>query len=118
MSDEESSVDTPWGKIKGLSAIVVVLLAAALAGAGYLLFDRTQNDRALFHEQHQDQQERSTTEHKAIVDSVGALRDATADIGAVLEEQNYIILMDEEERKQAKKKLRMPRSLREKMGSE
>ena len=96
-------------KISGKETIYLMIVVAALAGAGYLLTQmitgvtqtmEKKSDR--IDEQHEVQ----TKEHEATTETMREMVD-------VLNEQNYIITRDEKERKRLN--LQMPSSLRQKL---
>jgi len=100
MSDDEEVKATIFGhtiQAKGLNGIIAAILAIALFAVGYLLWESS----------HQIAKD-SGNEHEAIGNSIEG-------VGSLLEEQNYIILLDEAERKELKRKLRQPPSLRNKL---
>jgi hypothetical protein len=91
-------------KVKGLGALVVVILALALGGLIWMLLARTE-------EEHQHQSSQQTQEHRGIVDALGKIGNANESIGEKIDEQNYIILLDDKERRAIKDKLQRPPSL-------
>ena len=100
--------------VKGVNMLVVVLLAVALAGAGFLLWEQMSMTTEIHHEQ----TIRQTTEHNGIAESLKGMQKANESIGELIDEQNYIILSDEKERKAIKEKLGRPPSLSKKLRSE
>lgn len=90
--------------IKGINMLVVVILAVALAGSSYLIWSHMQQERLT-----------NSAEHGGIVDSLDSLQHTQERIGDLLEEQNYIVLSGEEERKAMREQLRRPQSLNKKL---
>lgn len=98
MGDESVQVEVGGKKvgIKGVNSLLLVLLGLALLGAGWLLYDRTTV---------------STKEHEQ-------MNEAETKIQELIEEQNYMVLSSEEERKAMKAKLHRPSSLSRKLRDE
>jgi len=102
-SDQESVQGTIMGnqfKIRGIGAVVVIVLAGALLATGYLLIE--------FMKQ-------ASKEHEAIVEAVVGVGKVNESIGRLIDEQNFIVLSDERDRQEIKKQIRMPDSLRKKL---
>lgn len=102
-------------KAKGVNGIGMAILAVAVGGCMFLLYDRgRQSDLHLdaISQAHAIARDRQTdklsSEHSAIVDALKSLNDG-------LMEQNFIILSDEKEKQEIKKKYRMPESLKKKL---
>ena len=108
MGDEPESVKgTIMGhqfSIKGMGMAVVVILAVALGGLGYLFWEQMQASNVM-----------RTLEHQHIVDALTSIEHVNAGNGKLLEEQNFIILQDTKEKERIAKGLRMPQSLRNKL---
>jgi hypothetical protein len=115
MADEPESVNaTIMGHtvgIKGVTMLVVVVLAVALGGLIYLLLIRNQDE-------HLAQSVQQTREHQSLVETLQSINDTNQKIGELVDEQNYIVLSDEKERKAMKDKLRRPSSLSKKLKAE
>jgi hypothetical protein len=113
MGDEEVKA-TIFGtpiSIKGLAAMVVVVLAVALGGLIYLIVTVNGN-------QHVQQTEQETREHESVVDALRTMNETNEKIGNLVNEQNFMLLSDEKERKAMKDRLRMPSSLSHKLRGE
>lgn len=109
-------------RAKGVNGIGMGIMALALGGCMYLLYDRTkQSDTKLeaISQSHAIARDRQTgqmaAEHTAIVEALKGLKDVNESISVGLNEQNYIILSDEKERQEIKKQLRRPPSLTKKL---
>lgn len=102
-------------RAKGVNGIAMGIMALALGVSMFLLYDRTKQS-----EQHLDsisqshaiarerQTHQTTSEHTAIVEALKSI-----DTG--ITEQNYIILSDEQEKREIKRGLRRPPSLSRKL---
>ena len=114
MGDEDEVKATIFGTplaIKGIAAIVVVILALALAGLIYLLLTFNKGE-------HLQQSEQQSREHDSLVDTLKSINETNKGIGELLNEQNYMVLSDEKERQAMKEKLRRPSSLSRKLRAE
>jgi hypothetical protein len=107
---------------KGTSAIIILVLCLFGSAVSYLLYDRAQMNEdhldaiSLQYAKARDEQtHRMATEHTAIVEGMQALKEVNETISTGLNEQNFIILSDEKERKEIKKGLTIPSSLRKKL---
>jgi hypothetical protein len=108
--------------IKGIGAIVVVVLAVALIGAGWLLMDASRQSLKLTEklaashaEDMKAMAERNTREHDTLVDVLNVLKTVNENISKAIDEQSFIILASEKEQADMKTRLRMPDSLRIKL---
>jgi len=90
------------------------VLTVALAGAGFLLWERLQDQKV----EHLQQTQQQTIEHESIVNALKAMQGVNEQIGELIDEQNYIVLSDEKERKAMKDKLQRPSSLSRKLKAE
>ena len=109
-------------KLKGVNGISLGIMALAIGGCMFLLYDRTQRSEMhldAISQSHAIARDRQTqqmaTEHTAIVEALKSLRDANESISTGITEQNYIILSDEQEKREIKKGLRRPPSLSRKL---
>lgn len=117
MVDDEVGAK-PFGipiKAKGVNAIALTIMAVAIGGCMFLLWDSTKRSEShldAISQSHAIARDRQTqqmgSEHTAIVDSLRGVREA-------IEEQNYIILQDEQEKREIKRGLRRPPSLSRKL---
>lgn len=89
---------------KGTNGIIIVVLIAALGGVIYLVLNVLSERTRL-----------STEEHIGIIDSISGIKGANDKIGDLIEEQNYIILSDEKEKADIKRRLKRPPSLSKKL---
>jgi hypothetical protein len=99
VTDQQELTTTLFGvpvAVKGVNMLVVMILGLALAGLGYLFWERGKVQ---------------TVEHGGIVDTL-------KDISQSLDEQNFIVLSNEAERASMKARLRMPSSLKSKLKEE
>ena len=125
MTDDEVGAK-PFGipiKAKGVNAIALTIMAVAIGGCMFLLWDSTKRSEShldSISQSHAIARDRQTqqmaTEHTAIVEALKGVREANESISAGITEQNFIILSDEREKQDIKKNYRMPESLRRKLG--
>lgn len=100
---------------KGVNGIAMGIMALAIGGCMFLLYERTKQSEVQLEAvskthtlAREEQIRQTTTEHTAIVDALKSLNDG-------ITEQNFIILSEEKEKQEIKKKYRMPESLRKKL---
>jgi flagellar basal body-associated protein FliL len=111
MGDEAEVKATIFGTpvaVKGIAALVVVILALSLGGLIYFMLTWNQSE-------HQQQSEQQTREHHSLVETLKNINDTNQRIGELVDEQNYIVLSDDKDRKAMKEKLRRPLSLSKKL---
>ncbi len=107
---------------RGTSAIIILVLLAAFGAVAFLLWDRTkQSDVHLdaISAQHTKARDEQTMQlnrdHLSIVEAVKSVQGVNEKIGELIEEQNYIVLSNDADRKAMKEKLRRPASLSRKL---
>jgi predicted PurR-regulated permease PerM len=113
MSDEEVKA-TVFGTpvaIKGIAALVVVVLAAALGGLIYLLLTVNASE-------HRQQSIQQMQEHQAFVETLKEINHTNEKIQDAVDENSYMVLADEKERQAIKAKLGRPSSLSRKLRAE
>jgi hypothetical protein len=125
MADEDSIETKVLGiplKAKGINAVALVIMALATGGSMFLLWDRTQQSDehldaiSLQHTKARDEQTAIfNRDHLAIVEAVKGVQSVNEKIGELIEEQNYIVLSNDADRKAMKEKLRRPPSLSRKL---
>ena len=114
MAEDQEVKMTVFGHpvaIKGLSMFVVLVLAAALGVIIYFVV--TGNET-----QHARQSDMQTREHQDLVEGLREIHQTSEKIGELVNEQNYMLLSDEKERKSMKEHLRRPSSLSKKLKGE
>jgi flagellar biosynthesis component FlhA len=124
MSDDQVDtkiLGTPIA-VKGIGALVVVVLAGALFATGWLFMkalEQSQQFEKDIAERHGEamfkMEQRSSQEHNALLESLQTLKTVNEDTNKAIDEQSYIILADPKEQNEIKDKLRMPESLRDKI---
>jgi flagellar basal body-associated protein FliL len=97
--------------VKGVTMLIVVVLAVALGGLIYFMVTGNQAE-------HLQQTGQQTREHQNLVETLKSINETNQKIGELVDEQNYIVLSDEKERKAMKDKLRRPSSLSKKLKGE
>lgn len=107
---------------KGVNGIAMSIMALAIGGCMFLLYDRSKQNEVQLNavsQAHAIARDKQTTqmamEHTAIVDALRSLKEVNESISVGLNEQNYIILSDEQEKREIKKGLRRPPSLSRKL---
>lgn len=118
---------------KGQFAIVMLVMCLAIGAAMFLLYERTENSErhieqisaqhskeraeqtALLMKMNAESSADRTREHTAIVAAIVAVQGVNEKIGELVEEQNFIVLSDEGERRRMRVKLREPPSLQRKL---
>lgn len=117
MADDEVSAKILGIPInaKGVNGIGMAILAVSLGACMFLLYDRTQQSDAHLdaiskaHSIARDRQtDQLTNDHNAITHALETL-------GNSINDQNFIILSDEKQRREMKDKMDMPDSLRRKL---
>lgn len=92
---------------KGMGAIIVLVMTAALGGAGWLLWERSSEDRKALNSISTTLTEhasRMTNDHQTMIENSGSA-------ARQLKMQNYIILADPQEKVEIKRKLGRPAEL-------
>jgi hypothetical protein len=109
-------------RVKGINGLTMVLLAAAVAGCMFLLYERStrgEEQLAAVSQSHAIARDRQTAqmsdEHTAIVQSMRQLQSVNEHIGEAINEQSYLLLADDKERTDIKKRLKRPESLTKKL---
>jgi len=126
MADDQESIETKFLgipiKAKGINAIALVIMALATGGSMFLLYERTQQGEEhldAISAQHAKARDEQTAQfnrdHQAIVVAVEAVQKVNETISKLIEEQNFIVLSDDTQRKDIKRRLRMPKSLSDKL---
>lgn len=107
---------------KGTSAIIILVLLVAFGSVTFLLWERTQQSEEhldAISAQHSKARDEQTAlfnrDHLAIVEAVKGVQSVNEKIGELIEEQNYIVLSNDSDRKAMKEKLRRPPSLSRKL---
>ena len=118
MADEENTLSlSVFGQsaaAKGTSAIIILVLLAFAGGLGFLLWDRSNDDRLA-----QDLLTATLSAHVATMQTDHAIMNAAAERAAEaaastsrqLKIQNYIILLDPDEKKDVKRRMVRPAEL-------
>lgn len=91
-------------RVRGLNTVVVVIMAGALACSGWLIWEHTARSTQL-----------ATQEHMKLIEAIEAVSQVNEKISELIDEQNYIVLSNDAERRGMKEKLRRPPSLSRKL---
>ena len=105
--------------IKGLGTIIVVIVLVLTGGMGWMLYDLSHAAADAVKEAMVLQQQ-TAVEHKAIMEAAmtirenqGILKEGVKTVGESVKTQNWILLADQTEKADAKRRLSMPRELRD-----
>jgi septal ring factor EnvC (AmiA/AmiB activator) len=109
-------------RIRGMNGINMMLLSLAIGGCMFLLYDRAQRNEAQLEavsQAHALGRDRQTTqmaqEHAAIVQTMRESQQTSQNLVEAINEQNYLLLADERERSEIKRRLKRPESLTKKL---
>jgi len=115
MADDQDSLETTVlgvpVKAKGINVVALVIMALATGGSMFLLWERTNQ----FVYQLDTKTAQLSAEHLKLVGAISDVSKVNETISKLIEEQNFIVLSDDAQRKEIKKRLRMPKSLSEKL---
>jgi len=109
-------------RIRGMNGINMVLLSVAVGGCMFLLYDRAQRNEVQLEaisQAHAVGRDRQTAqmaqEHAAIVQTMRESSQTSQNLVEAINEQNYLLLADERERLEIKRRLKRPESLTKKL---
>lgn len=105
--------------IKGVFAIFIIAISTVSVFLGWLLYSITKSSEVAMAISHADQDQRAQEhrELKNIVTAISAehvyISEAIQKVDSSLKVQNYILLSDQKEREAIKRRLTLPKELRE-----
>lgn len=122
MPNEDEVTLNAFGKsvsIKGLGTIFVIVVLVFASGLGWMLYDLS-HAASLAVEKALVMQQQIAVEHKAIIEAASAIKDnqitildGVKRVDNSVKEQTWILLADPAEKADVKRRMAMPKGLRE-----
>ena len=122
MPNEDEVTLNAFGKsvsIKGLGTIFVFVVLIFASGLGWMLYDLS-HSASLAVEKALMMQQQIAVEHKAIIEAASAIKDnqitildGVKKVDSSVKTQNWILLADPTEKADIKRRMSMPKELRE-----